>query len=482
MFENLSQRLQKTFENLGRSGKLTEADVDTAMREVRLALLEADVALPVVRDFVKRVKDRAVGQEILKSLEPGQQVIKIVHEELNATLGEPGRLNFSGGQPPHVIMLVGLQGSGKTTTAAKLAVHLRKEGKKPFLIAADTYRPAAVDQLVSLAKQINVPIHEEGVSSKPEDIAVNGLKAARAANANVVILDTAGRLQIDDNLMGELERIKARVTPVEVLLVADAMTGQEAVNIATGFNERVGITGLILTKVDGDARGGAALSMRAVTGVPIKFLGTGEKIEGLELFHPDRLVDRILGMGDVMTLIEKAEELYDEEESERLAKRLMENEFTLQDYMDQLQRVRQMGPITQLMGMIPGMSRFQQQIDPRDAERKLKRTEAMIQSMTPHERGKPDILTASRKKRIALGSGTDMREVNELLKQYRMMQSMMKEIRRGGLQNLFGGLGGGMGGTNDFDPRGMSQPQQPAQLPRSRGKGKGGKKSTGRRR
>lgn len=453
MFESLSQRLQNTLENLGRSGKLTEKNVNDAMREVRMALLEADVALPVVKDFVKRVKERAIGAEILKSLDPSQQVIKIVHEELNDTLGEPGRLSFSGGQPPHVIMLVGLQGSGKTTTAAKLAVHLRREGRNPFLIAADTYRPAAVDQLVTLAKQIDVPYHQEGTTAKPEDIAQNGVKAAKDAGANVIILDTAGRLQIDDDLMGELVRIRDRVSPAETLLVADAMTGQEAVNIATGFNEQVGVTGLVLTKIDGDARGGAAISMRAVTGVPIKFLGTGEKIDGFEIFHPDRLVDRILGMGDVMTLIEKAEELYEEEEAEELSARLMRDEFTLQDYMEQLQKIQQMGSFTQIMQMIPGMGKLAKQIDPQDAEKRLKKTQAIIQSMTPAERRKPKMLNASRKKRIARGSGVEVRDVNDLVKQYRTMRKMMKQMRKGGLQNVPGLgdlMGGGRGGRGGF--------------------------------
>jgi len=450
MFESLSQRLQNTLEGLGRSGKLTEDDVNKAMREVRLALLEADVALPVVKDFVGRVKERAVGKEILKSLDPSQQVVKVVHEELNETLGEPGRLDFSGSQPPHIIMLVGLQGSGKTTTAAKLAVALRKEGRKPFLIAADTYRPAAVDQLVTLSKQIDVPIHQEGTDNRPENIAQNGVKAAKEADANVIILDTAGRLQIDDDLMGELERIRDRVNPVEVLLVADAMTGQEAVNIATGFDERVGVTGLVLTKIDGDARGGAAISMRAVTGVPIKYLGTSEKVDGFEVFHPDRLVDRILGMGDVMTLIEKAEELYEQDEADELAERMMRDEFTLQDYLDQLQKIRQMGSVTSLMGMIPGMSKMMNQIDPQDAEDRLKTVESIIQSMTPYERAKPKRLNASRKKRIAKGSGTRVRDVNDLIKQYRAMRKMMKKMRKGGFQNIPGLgdlMGGGRGGN-----------------------------------
>lgn len=438
MFESLSQRLQNTFERLTGSGKLTENDVKTAMRDVRMALLEADVALSVVKDFINRVTERAIGAEVHKSLRPGQQVIKIVHEELRAVLGEPGRLNFSGSAKPHVIMLVGLQGSGKTTTAAKLAIHLRREGRQPFFIAADTYRPAAVEQLVTLAKQINVPIYEEGTRAKPPEIVSRGIKAAQTAQAGVVIIDTAGRLQIDDNLMSELEDIKQRTKPAEILLVADAMTGQEAVNIARGFNERVGLTGLILTKVDGDARGGAALSMRAVTGVPIKFLGTGEKLDGFEIFHPDRLVDRILGMGDVMTLIEKAEEAYDEAEALKLQKKLLENQFTLQDFLEQLQKIRKMGPISQLLMMMPGMSRFRDQINNEEAEKRLRRVEAIINSMTPQEREKPKILNASRKKRIAAGSGVEVRDVNDVLKQFQQMQTMMGQLRKGKFPGMSG--------------------------------------------
>jgi signal recognition particle subunit SRP54 len=438
MFENLSDRLQGIFDSLGRVGKLTEKDVDTAMREVRMALLEADVALPVVKDFVKRVKERAVGAEVAKSLRPGQQVVKIVHEELIETLGEPGRLNFSGGARPHVIMLVGLQGSGKTTTAAKLAVYLRKEGKQPFLVAADTYRPAAVDQLVTLAKQVNVPFYQEGVQSRPEDIVVNGLKAAREANAAVVILDTAGRLQIDDDMMRELEEIKRRTNPAEVLLVADSMTGQEAVNIAQGFNSRVGITGLILTKVDGDARGGAAISMREVTHVPIKFLGTGEKIDGFEVFYPDRLASRILGMGDVLSLIEKAEEAFDEAEAERLQRKMMQNQFTLQDFLEQLQKIRRMGSIASLLSMVPGMNRFRDQIDEEEMNKRLKKVEAIINSMTPAERTNPKILNANRRIRIAKGSGVEVRDVNDVLKQFRDMQKMMSQLRKGRMPGIPG--------------------------------------------
>jgi signal recognition particle subunit SRP54 len=443
MFESLSQRLQKTFDNLGKGGRLSEQDVDAAMREVRLALLEADVALPVVKDFVKRVKERAVGAAVAKTLKRGEQVVTIVHEELVETLGEAGRLDFSGTSRPHVIMLVGLQGSGKTTTAAKLALHLQKsENKKPFLVAADTYRPAAVDQLVSLAKQIRVDYYEEGTRSTPVDIAVRGLQAAKEAGAVICIIDTAGRLQIDDQLMHELEEIKRRTHPAEILLVADSMTGQEAVNIAQGFNSRVGITGLILTKVDGDARGGAAISMRAVTQVPIKFLGTGEKVslDNFEVFYPDRLSQRILGMGDINTLLEKAEAAFDEDEATALAQKLMEDKFTLQDFLEQLQRIRRMGPITQLMGMIPGLSKLQlkQQIDQEDVEKRLKKVEAIINSMTAQERKRPKLINASRKKRIARGSGLDVRDVNEVLNQFRQMQAMMGEFRKGRFPNIPG--------------------------------------------
>lgn len=438
MFEQLSDRLQGVFDNLGRVGKLTEADVESAMREVRMALLEADVALPVVKDFVRRVKERAIGAEVARSLKPGQQVVKIVYEELLETLGEPGRLNFSGSTKPHVLMLVGLQGSGKTTTAAKLALQLRRDGRQPFMIAADTYRPAAVDQLVTLAKQINVPYYEEGTAAKPPDIVARGLKVARESNAAVVIVDTAGRLQIDDTLMNELEEIKRRSNPVEILLVADSMTGQEAVNIADGFNKRLGITGLILTKVDGDARGGAALSMRSVAGVPIKFLGTGEKLDGFEPFHPDRLAQRILGMGDMLTLIEKAESEFDEAEALRLQKKLMQNQFTLQDFLDQLQKVKRMGSISQILGMVPGMNKFRDQIDEQEAEKRMKRVEAIINAMTTAERSNPKVLNASRRKRIADGSGVEVRDVNDVLKQFNDMQKLMSQMRKGRLPNIPG--------------------------------------------
>lgn len=439
MFESLSDRLQDVFEQLGRKGKLTEDDVSRAMREVRMALLEADVNLKVAKDFINRVRERAIGAEVQKSLKPSQQVIKIVNEELIDTLGQPGRLNLSG-PTPRVIMLVGLQGSGKTTTAAKLAVMLRRDGRRPFMIACDTYRPAAVDQLVTLAKQVDVPYYEEGTSAAPPDIARRGLEAATKADATVVLIDTAGRLQIDDTMMGELEAIRDLTKPAEVLLVADAMTGQEAVRIAEGFNERVGLTGLILTKVDGDARGGAAISMRAVTGVPIKYMGTGEKIDGLELFHPDRLASRILGMGDVLSLIERAEQTFDEREAERLQRKLLKNQFTLEDFQKQLQQIKRMGSIGQLLDMIPGMGRMRQQlnIDNEEAQQQLRKVEAIINSMTQEERRNPKLLNASRKKRVASGSGTSVQDINALLKQFREMQRMMKMIGKGNMPKMPG--------------------------------------------
>ncbi len=358
-------------------------------------------------------------------------------------LGEPGRLNFSTSQKPHVIMMVGLQGSGKTTTSAKLAVWLRREGRQPHLVAADTYRPAAVDQLVTLGKQVNVPVWQEGTAVSPPDICEHGIQAARQANASVVILATAGRQQIDDALMNELEEIKRRTRPAEILLVADSMTGQEAVNIADGFNKRLGVTGLILTKIDGDARGGAALSMRSVTGVPIKFLGTGEKIDGFEVFHPDRLAQRILGMGDVLTLIEKAQDAFDEEEAIRLQKKLMQNQFTMQDFLEQLQKVKKLGSITSLLGMIPGMNRIKDQIDPEEVEKRMRRVEAIINSMTIAERRNPKVLDASRKRRIAKGSGVEVRDVNEVLKQFGDMQRLMSEARKGRLRGMPPNLPGG---------------------------------------
>ncbi len=443
MFESLGSRLQKVFDGLQRHGKLTEADVDRAMREVRLALLEADVNYKVVKDFVSRVRERAVGQEVMRSLTPGQQVVKIVHEELIATLGEPGRLNL-GMQTPAVIMLVGLQGAGKTTMAAKLALHLRRQGRRPLLVAADVYRPAAVDQLQTLGRQLDIPVYSEGTSGKPPDIAANGVREAVRSNATTVIIDTAGRLNIDEMMMDEIKAIKARVKPIEMLLVADAMTGQEAVRVATDFDNAVDITGLIMTKVDGDARGGAAISMREVTGVPIKFLGTGEKLDAIEDFHPDRLASRILGMGDVLTLIERAQAEMDQEEARKASERLLAGDFNLEDFLKQMQQIKRMGPIAQLMDMIPGMGKMTKGVDLSGAEKEMKRVEAIIQSMTIEERRNPRILKANRKRRIATGSGTTVQDVNALLKQFREMQRLMGQMKGGRMKGLAGLLGGGL--------------------------------------
>lgn len=443
MFESLGSRLQSVFDTLQRRGKLTEADVDKAMREVRLALLEADVNFKVVKNFVSRVRERAVGHEVMRSLSPGQQVVKIVHDELINTLGEPGRLNL-GLQSPAVIMLVGLQGAGKTTMAGKLALYLRKQGRRPFLVGADVYRPAAIDQLQTLGRQLDIPVYDEGTDADPVKVCINGVKQAQRTGATTVILDTAGRLNINEMMMDEIRTIKSKVEPIETLLVADAMTGQEAVRVATDFNNAVAITGLIMTKVDGDARGGAAISMREVTGVPIKFLGTGEKLSEVEVFHPDRLANRILGMGDVMTLIEKAQTEMDQEEAQKAGQRLLKGEFTLDDFMKQMQQVRKMGPIGQLLEMIPGMNKMTKDVDLSGAEKDMKRIEAIIQSMTPQERKDPKILKASRKRRVAAGSGTSVQEVNALLKQFQEMQKMMKQLR-GGRGRGLGNLGNLMG-------------------------------------
>jgi signal recognition particle subunit SRP54 len=442
MFENLTNKLQAVFRRLGKRGVLREADVDQVLREIRLALLEADVHYKVVKDFIARVRERAVGSEVTKSLSPAQQVIKIVHEELVDTLGEPGRLVLQG-PVPYVIMLVGLQGSGKTTMVAKLARYLKQSGHLPLMVAGDTYRPAAITQLEVLGRQLELPVFSEGQQVPPPQICANGVREARRRGYDVIILDTAGRLQIDQEMMAELEAVKQAVHPSETLLVADAMTGQEAVNVAIGFHEYVGLTGLVLTKVDGDARGGAAISMRAVTGVSIKFLGTGEKADALEVFHPDRLASRILGMGDVLTLIERAEAAFDQEQAERLERKLREASFDLEDFLEQLQQVRNMGPLSQILDLVPGMGRLVQDMSPEITDRQFKRVEAMILSMTPEERRNPRILNASRKKRIARGSGTTVQELNALLKQFRQMQRMMKQLGQGktsmqGLMRMFG--------------------------------------------
>jgi signal recognition particle subunit SRP54 len=427
VFENLTARLQATFDQLSKRGKLTDRDVDAAMREVRLALLEADVNYKVVKGFVARVKERAIGSEVTRSLTPAQQVIKIVHEELIQTLGDAAPLNLSG-PSPHVIMLVGLQGSGKTTHAAKLAVRLRKAGQRPLMVAADIYRPAAVDQLEALGRQVDVPVHSEGTKMAPPDICDHAIRHAREGAYTTVLLDTAGRLQIDDQMMQELEEIKARTKPEEILLIADAMTGQEAVNVASTFNERVGLTGVIFTKVDGDARGGAAISIREVTGVPIKFLGVGEKIGDLEPFHPDRLASRILGMGDVLTLIEKAQESIDQEQTVESAQRMLEGNFTLEDFLSQMQQLKKIGPLGQLMDMIPGISQYRDQMQPDATDQQFKQIESIIQSMTRQERQDPRVINASRRRRIAKGSGHTVQQVNQVLREFREMQRMMKRF------------------------------------------------------
>jgi signal recognition particle subunit SRP54 len=430
MFSTLSEKIQGTLEQLTRRGKLSEADVDSALREVRLALLEADVHFSVVKSFLDRVRARAVGAEVSRALNPAQQVVKIVNEELVATLGEPGRLNLKGPQP-RVILLVGLNGAGKTTLAAKLASKLRAGGERVLLVAADLQRPAAVQQLQTLGAAIDVPVYTG--QTNPPDVAAQAVQSGEKQGMTVVIIDTAGRRQIDDALMDELVSIRDRTHPVETLLVADAMTGQEAVRIAEGFHKKIGLTGLVLTKIEGDARGGAAISMRTVTGVPIKFLGTGEKTDALEVFDPGRVASRILGMGDILGLIEKAEATLDRENAQKAAEKLVSGNFTLEDFLSQLKEVRKMGPIGQLLGMIPGMGSAKMQIDEQDAEKQLSRTEAIIHSMTPRERRNPDVLNGSRKRRIATGSGTTVYEVNQLVKQFKDMQKMMKQLggRRG---------------------------------------------------
>ena len=442
MFESLTNRLNQVFDGLRRRGKLSEADVDAAMREVRLALLEADVHYSVVKTFIARVRERSVGAEVSKALNPGQQVIKIVHEELVATLGEPAPLAFSGAKP-HVIMLVGLQGSGKTTVAGKLARVLRSRGERVMLVAGDPYRPAAVQQLQQLGERVDVPVIAD-LNKKPPELAAYALDQAQKGSYSVMIVDTAGRSQLDDELMTELKAIARKVSPVETLLVVDAMIGQEALHVAEGFRDAVSLTGLVLSKMDGDARGGAAISIRSVTGVPIKFLGTGEKLDALETYDPGRMASRILGMGDMIGLIEKAEAVYDEQVARQQAERLAKGNFDLQDFLDQLGQMRKMGPLGQIMDMLPGqLGQAVKSVDPQDMERSFKQTEAIISSMTLRERHNPDLLNASRRRRIASGSGTEVQDVNRLMKQFREMQKMMKTLQKTGMKGLprmFGGM------------------------------------------
>ena len=457
-FETLSERLQSALKSVTRKGKLTEKDVDVMMREVRLALLEADVNIKVVREFIKEVKEKAIGETVLKSLTPGQQVIKIVNEELTKLMGEnAAELNF-GHTKPAVFMMVGLQGAGKTTHTGKLSTYLRKKEKKnPLLVACDVYRPAAVDQLKTIGKQLNIPVFEKGTSMNPVDIANEAMAYARENGHDLVIIDTAGRLHTDEQLMDELKDIKALVKPQEILLVVDAMTGQDAVNVAQSFHEQLDLTGVILTKLDGDTRGGAALSIRKITNVPIKFMGMGEKLDTLEVFHPERMASRILGMGDVMTLIERAQENFDEEESMKLADKMMNATYDFNDFLKQMKQMKKLGAFEDILKLIPGVGNQLKDIniDPKQ----MARVEAIIYSMTEQERKNPDLINASRKNRIAKGCGCDIAEVNRLIKQFTDMRKMMKKfsnmdprqmermaaaMQRGG-GNPMAGLGGMMG-------------------------------------
>jgi signal recognition particle subunit SRP54 len=435
MFETLTGRLNQIFTQLRRRGKLSEADVDAAMREVRLALLEADVHFSVVKSFIARVRERAVGAEVSKALNPGQQVIKIVNEELIGTLGEPALLNLTGPKP-RVVMLVGLQGSGKTTAAGKLARLMKSKGERVLLVAGDPYRPAAVEQLQQLGGRIDVEV-EADASLTPPQLAKRAVEKAEKGGFSLVVVDTAGRSQLDAELMDELKSIAAHVKPVDILLVVDSMIGQEALNIAQGFRDNVSITGLVLTKMDGDSRGGAAISIRSVTGVPIKFISTGEKLDALETYDPARLSSRILGMGDVIGLIEKAEAMFDQQTAEKQAQKMMSGQFTLEDWLEQMKQMKKMGPLAQIMDMLPGqMGQAARGIDPAVVEKQFKQSEAIINSMTRRERRNPDILNASRRRRIAAGSGMEVQDVNRLIKQFREAQKMMKMFQKSGGKGL----------------------------------------------
>ncbi|MBM9612755.1 signal recognition particle protein [Desulfobulbus rhabdoformis] len=434
MFENLTDRLESAFKKLRGHGRLTEENIQEAMGEVRRALLEADVNFGVVKEFIATVTEKAVGREVLTSLSPGQQVVKIVHDELVELLGSTAQPIQLDGQQPVTIMLAGLQGSGKTTTAAKLARQLKAKGRKPYLVPADVYRPAAIEQLHVLGEQVGVPVFDSTTEQKPVDIARQALAEARNSEYDTVILDTAGRLHVDDALMEELQQISRAVALTEVLFVADAMTGQDAVTVADRFNADLEITGVVLTKMEGDARGGAALSVKKVTGKPIKFVGIGESVDALEVFHPDRAASRILGMGDVLSLIEKAESVVDKKKADKLAKKLQKNTFSLEDFLDQIQQIKKMGSLEQIMGMIPGMNKLKQLKDaPKPDEKELAKTEAIIRSMTLKERRNHRIIDASRRQRIAKGSGTSVSEVNRVLKSYTMMLKMMKNLKGKGV-------------------------------------------------
>jgi len=440
MFDNLSEKLDGVFKRLKGHGTLTEKNISEGLREVRMALLEADVHFKVVKQFIADIKERALGQEVMASLTPGQQVVKIVNEEMARLMGgQYEELNLNGTHPV-ALMMVGLQGSGKTTTSGKLAIHLRKKGRKPYLVPVDVYRPAAIDQLQKLAAQLEVPVFASTNDMDPVDICQKARVAAHKEGCDTVILDTAGRLHIDNELMDELQRIKATVQPSDILLIADAMTGQDAVNMAKAFDDALGIGGVVLTKMDGDARGGAALSIKAITQKPIKFVGVGEKLNDLEVFHPDRMASRILGMGDVLTMIERAQEAVDVKEAAALEKKLRKNQFTLDDFKNQLAQVRKMGSLSDLIGMIPGMGKLKQMKNFEVDDKELVRIEAIINSMTPHERRQHAVINGSRRKRIANGSGTSVQDVNQLLKNYTQVLKMMKKLNKGGLR----GLGRGM--------------------------------------
>jgi signal recognition particle subunit SRP54 len=446
MFDALSDKLDSVFKKLRGQGVMNEDNIKEALREVRLALLEADVNFKVVKDFVERVREKAVGTLVLQSLSPGQQVVKIVHDELVALMGggEDNSLDLAA-KPPVPIMMVGLQGAGKTTSCGKLARSLKAQRRKPLLVPADVYRPAAIEQLKTLGRQLSIEVFDSTADQKPVDICSKALKYAELSGFDTVIFDTAGRHQIDDYLMEELVHIREAVEPREILFVADAMTGQEAVNVATGFDERLGITGVILTKLDGDAKGGAALSIKAVTGKPVKFVGLGEKLDALEVFHADRLVSRILGMGDVLTLIEKAQSTFDTKEAERLQQKLKKNNFDLDDFKAQLQQLKKMGSLESIMSMIPGMGKMMKQMQgAQPSEKELKRIEAIIDSMTRQERANHQIINGSRRLRIAKGSGTTVQEVNQLLKRFTEAQKVVKQLQKLGPKGLMKGMGKGM--------------------------------------
>lgn len=451
IFESLSDRLQETFKKLRGHGKLTEDDVNEAMREVRMALLEADVNFKVVKNFIKTVKERAIGQDILETLTPAQVVIKIVDEELtNLMGGTQSRINISP-NPPTIIMMAGLQGAGKTTSAGKLGLSLKKKGKRPLLVACDIYRPAAIKQLQVVGKQLDIPVFSMEPGTDAVTIAKSSIAYSQSHANDVIIIDTAGRLQIDEALMQELRDIKAEVKPHEILLVVDAMTGQESVNVAQTFNDSLGLDGVIMTKLDGDARGGAALSVKAVTNVPIKFIGMGEKLEPLQPFHPDRMASRILGMGDVLSLVEKAQQTFDMEEAKKMEKKLRKDEFTLDDFLSQMQQVKKLGSLENILGMIPGMGGLKKQLEGQDIDldgKEMRQIEAIIRSMTPQERADITIINGSRRKRIAMGSGTRVQDVNKLLKQFGEMRKMMKKMKKMQKGKGFPGLGalGNLGG------------------------------------